>query len=457
MKKITILAFCLLVLCGSGLWLLIRRGPAVGAPTEAGVAFRAEPHGPGILLQYADGQTPLRALRWLPPLPGGFLAVQILTQSDRQRLALFREGKLISSLLVPRPSGVREGFFNFAELCDVIVVPDDLVVLLYRSADPGTGELPLVIGIDYTTQNLRWVHRGAGDRLALGKDSKEAAVFLYGKSGPVLRLPLATQNGEQMGNEPFRSSVKPIELPEEVQDLSEILPTSPWGFLAAHGKGLSSYSGSKGWTHWPMPTGLAPSCSDSRPSLAYGKGYWWQPFPGKILQVKADGSSLHSYDGQTLTPEGVFARDGQLLKLIGADPAGHLWFALATPATSSTLAVPAGEGAIPEPEWQAENTSPGGADTPASEEPESWNTYASRGLERIYRWNPERRALQGKAISELWGPLSFPPGINRPAGLPTFHAESGWLLIESGPTAWMIPLESLSLGPSMSTGKGQTM
>ena len=223
------------------------------------MTFKIEVYGPGTLLHYADGQTPLRALRWLAPLPGGIQAVQVLTQSDRQRLVLFQNGAMIANLLVPRPTGVREGFFNFAELREAIVLPGDVAVLLYRSTDASSGEMPLVIAMDLATQATRWVHRAPGEHFALGRDANSGCVFLFGPTA-ILRLPLALQKGERIGEMPFRVGLKPIELPEEIKTPSDLLPTGPWSFLLAHGGGLSSYSENRGWKHWPTPS-EAPSSS----------------------------------------------------------------------------------------------------------------------------------------------------------------------------------------------------
>jgi hypothetical protein len=444
-------------------WFLLRRGPSVGPPAESTLTFKVETYSPGRVLQYADGQTPLRALRWLPPLPGSIQPVQILTQSNRQRLVLFLDGKVMASLAVPRPSGVREGFFNFAELRDAIIIPDDVAVLFYRSADPSTGEMPLIIAMDLASQAIRWVHRAPGERLALGGDSNNGSVFLFGTTSPVLRIPLALQKGERMNDTPFRASLKPMEMPEEIKAPVDLLPTGPWGFLLAHAGGLSSYSESKGWKHWPTPPGASLAFNDAQPRLAQSKGYWWQPFPGRILQIKADGSPVSAFDAVALAPAAPWSMDGALLKLRGADPNGNLWFSLAMPSTPSSVATPE---QLP---TEAKEDNPESSDTPkawkpenqgsraSTSTPEDWNTYCSQGLERIYRWSPERRTLQGRALPEAWAALAPPPGLNRPDGLQGFRPESGMLLVESGPTAWFLPLEALPLGPPVQTGKGQPM
>jgi len=460
LKKLLILAICLVVLAASSLWYLLRRGPSGGPPTETSVAFKIEPFGPGTLIHYTDGQTPLRALRWLAPQPGGLQPLQVLTQSDRQQLVVFQNGEVITKIVVPRPVGVREGFFNFAELRDVVVIAGDVAVLLYRSADTSSGDLPLVIAMDLASQTPRWVHRAPGERLALGGDSKNGSVFLFGAASPILRMPLTLQKGEKSGNTPFRALLKPMDMPEEIKTPADLLPTGPWSFLLAHASGLSSYSESKGWRHWPMPSGASLTFTDSRPRLAQAKDYWWQPYPGRIIQIKADGTPMASFDATSLAPVEPWSRDGGLLKLRGADPAGNLWFSLATPSTPSPVATPEVPPTEPKdaPEsadktWKAEGSAPSPEPTAQSD----WSAYCSQGLERVYRWNPERHTLNGRSLPEAWGAIALPPGVNRPSGLQDFRPESGSILVDSGLTAWLLQLDTLPLNSAGSSGKGQVM
>lgn len=460
MKKLLIPLICLAALVAASLWFLVRRGSTGAPPAETTLAFQIEDFGPGTLLHYADGQTPLRALRWLVPLPGGIQPVQVLTQSDRQRLVLFQNGKLIVNIVVPRPSGVREGFFNFAELRDLIVVPDDVAVLLYRSTDASSGELPLIITMDLASQAPRWVHRAPGERLALGEDSKSGSVFLFGTASVIVRMPLALQKGEKTSATPYRVAAKPIDMPEEIKGPADLLPTGPWSFLLAHAGGLSSYAESKGWQHWPSPLENPLTFTESSPVLARAKGYWWQPFPGRIIQIKADGAPMATFDSAALAPAEPWARDGALLKLRGADPAGNLWFSLATPSTPSSLATPeapvVGAKGEPEPIQSADRTwKPEGPTGSPSTTQEDWSLYCSQGLERVYRWNPERRTLHGRALPEIWAALALPQGVNRPTGIQDFHPESGRILVESGLTAWLLPLEALPLETVGPADKGQ--
>lgn len=459
MKKILIPLICLIAILATGLWLLVRRSPVEIPETETPAAFRIEPFGPGLVIHYADGQTPLRAMRWLAPVQGGIQPVQVVTQSDRQRLLLFQNATMVSNLLVPRPVGVREGFFNFAELQDVVVVPGDVAVLLYRSADASTGELPLIIAMDLSTQAMRWVHRAPGEHLALGRDSQEAAVFLYGSDSPVLCLPLALRKQEQLGSTLFRAAAKPIALPEEIKGVCDLLPTSPRTFLLAHMGGLSSYSESKGWKHWQPLSVAALTFPDAKPAIVgSGKTYWWQPFPGVVTQVKADGTPTATYDAVALAPPEPWAKDGALVRLRGVDPAGHLWFTLAMPSEPSPVATPA-QTAEAFPERPESKTHSGIAEMPVAEPSTgasgSWTTYAAEGLDRLYRWNPERRILTRITQTDFWAALAPPPGVNRTPSFPAFDPASGQLLLESGPTAWLVPLEALPLKPTGPTGKAQ--
>ena len=447
MKKIlaAVLLFSLPIILGA--WLLVRRGSVVNAPEDTPSTFRTEPFGIGTLYRHSGEQAPLRALRWLAPQPDGIQALQVVTQSDRQRLVLFRDGNQVADLLVPRPSGIREGFFNFAELSEAIILPD-LAILFYRSANPSGGELPLVVAQELATGELRWVHRAAGDHIVPTSDAKDEAVYLYGSTSPVLRLPLALQKAERPGSTPFRGALKPMEMPEEIQTISGFLPTSAGSFLLAHAAGISAFSPNKGWRHWPMPSQGSLTFTDSRSTLAASKGYWWQPFPGKLIQVQADGTPLGT-EVSLPAPAEPWSRDRALLRLMGADPSGNLWFSLAAPSMSSPVATPE-----PQPSGEPPPAAVSGTDaaseevlksgtTPPLADSDEWTSYLARGLDRAYLWHPEQRILRQVDLSKFWTTLAFPPGLNRPATFPNLRPATGAALVESGSTAWRIPLEAL--------------
>lgn len=435
MKKALALLLFFLALAGAGLWMLVRREPGTAPPEEAAAGFQVEPFGAGFLYRYADGQTPLRALKWMPPLPGGIQILQVVSQSNRQRVVVFRHGVQTADFHLPRPEGLREGFFNFAELVDAHVA-GDLALLLYSSSSTTSGELPLVIALELPSGSLRWVHRAAGQRLALGPEAKDRAVFLFGVDTPILRLPLELAKDERLGPTPARKGIKAVDLPEEIKTVSDLLPTGSWGFLVAHGSGLSAYSSAKGWIHHPLPAPGPHAFRDSHGVLASARGFWWQPSPGSLLSVSAEGEPTGPGDLLPQPPQ-PWERDRTLLRLKGADPQGNLWFTLATPLTPSPLATP-------------ESTAPQepGAVAPASAEAqplesEEWAAHLARGLDRLYRWNPERRSLQVVLLPRAWPALPLPKGIVRPSACRDLNPASGDLLVESGPVGYRTPLETL--------------
>ena len=79
--------------------------------------------------------------------------------------------------------------------------------------------------------------------MTLGGAGKDAAVFLWGRTTPLQRMPLALQKGEKEGVAPVRPGLKPYELPAEVGEISDLLPTGAWTFLVAHARGLSAFNG----------------------------------------------------------------------------------------------------------------------------------------------------------------------------------------------------------------------
>ncbi|MCE1228500.1 MAG: hypothetical protein LWX11_03260 [Firmicutes bacterium] len=426
MKKVLLVVAIVLIAGGYGFWRLVRRGPVVAPPEETGAAFQVETYGGGFVYRYADGQTPLRALRWLPPSPSGHQVIQVVSQSDRQRVVIFKGETKIMDALVTRPSVIREGFFNFAELKEALLFPD-AVVLLYaasnRISGQGMDEPSLVMALELDSGSLRWFHRAPGLHLAASPGPKEQAVFLYGPSQPIQRLPLERRPGEALGSAPARSTARTIEVPEEVRSLSILLPTGAFSFLAAHGAGLSSYSPTAGWKHWPLPEKDELTFSDAKPMLVSAKGYWWQPFPGKLLKVKNDGEPG---EGNLLPePPEPWVQDRPLLQLKGVDASGRWWFAPTMPQRPSPVATPEA------PKSEAESAANG----------PDWNAYLAQGLDRLYRWTPDRRGMQLFQPTQVWTALPLPNGLNRSAAFPDFVPENGAILVESGAKAWRVDLD----------------
>jgi len=359
--------------------------------------------------------------------PGGTTIAQVVTQSDRQQITLFKDGAF-ASYLVPRPQGVREGFFRIAELRDALVVDGSVALLLY--ATPATEELPLLVALDLATKDIRWTHRAQGERLVMTQ-GQEGIAYLFGTASPPVRLPLALASGERISAAGARSAARSIELPPEILEIGDLKPTGAWTFLLAHKGGLSSYLGAKGWSHHPVPEGAPTLFRDARGTLgATGKRYWWQPVPGMVLQVLADGTPKAQWlELPTAEP---FARDAALLHLMGADGDGLLWFDLAIPPEPTSLP------AEPAP---AEGTTTLTLD--------DWPSYVAQGLDRIYRWDSQKRVLERCQ----WTGLAVPQGFPRPTRGQRLRPESGMLMLEKGPTAWLVPLAELAFRDPAPTGK----
>ncbi len=439
MKKLALILLAI-GLFAMGLWWVGRRRPSPLPPgEEAEMVFQTSQVANGVLIRYEDPKTPLRTLRWLQPLPGGHPIAQVATQSDRQYVVLFKDGVLQESLLVSKPAGVREGFFRLAELRDACVVEGDVVVLLYVSPD-GSGEEPsLVVALDLKTKGTRWFHRARGERLA-ATEPQQAVVYLYGADTPPVRLPLALDGTERNSAAGARSAAKSIELPPEVQEITELKPTSAWTFLLAHKAGLSAYQGSKGWVHHPLPGTNPGWFKDISSALGGGpKTYWWQPFPGSMFRVLADGTPKALWAPEELATAEPFAKDASLLHFLGVDPAGRLWFDLAIP--TETAAIASNTTAQPDPATP---------ETPSDPAPsgavrlEDWPTYVSQGLDRLYCWD-----VQNKTIQRFrWTALAVPEGFQRPANGVKLLPGSGSLMLDNGSSAWLLPLSTLPLGES---------
>lgn len=423
-----------MALAGGGLWWALRRPPA-GTPLEdPGSGFSVQKSGPGRLITYQDAQVPLRAFHWMAPLPGGILAAQVLTQNDRQRVAWFRDGVARDPILVLKPVGVADGFWRFAALREAALAQDGTMLLLYQPGDPGSREPSLALALDLASQQVRWFCRGGFTRMALtpGQD----AVYLYGGNSPILRLALS-----QTSLHPIPAA---IDLPPEIPEPDELLPTGGSGFLVSHRNGLSAYRGTEGWTHFPQPGERGLDCLNWKSSLARaGKDIWWQAAPGRLVKVRADGRTALEWQGEW-PAEDRFKQDASLLRLLGADPAGCLWFTLATPAPQA--AKPAPEAPAPSEAEHATAKAPAESAEAPNPAPD-WAGYAAAGLDRLYRWNPSRRTLERTDLTRAWAGLKPPPTVLPPVPGLGLAPAAGTLLAEGMRCAWWLPLEALPLEP----------
>jgi hypothetical protein len=442
MKKI-LGAILLIALLATGLWWMIRRKPGTPPPEEAPVAFKTERVGKGIQLLYEDSKVPIRSLRWLHPFPGGVQIAQIITQSDRQQIAYFANGVFQGAWTVHRPQGVRDGFFNFAILQDACLWPGDVAVLLYRSSESESEELPLVLALDLNTQGVRWIHRAKGTRLVPTSSAPDAFVYLFGEKEPIVRLPVAAQPTEQPHHSGFRSVAKDIELPTEIQEVGDLLPMSSWTFLVAYKNGLSAYLGVKGWQHFSMPELPPVAFQDSPSRLVRAKALWWQPQPGVLVQLHSDGTPKQTWTQKQLITPDPFSKDGYLLHLLGSDPSGKLWFDLSSPGAAASFTQSPDDAESPD----VPETSP--SENLFSE----LSDYASKGTDRLYLWNPEDRVLKRFSWKELAAVAPSPSGINYPSEIPRIHPESGGLLLSRGNTAWWLRLDVFPFGESSITEK----
>lgn len=443
-KTVTIISVAALLACLLGsLWWLTRRRPGAVPPVDTPeMAFTTAPDSGGVRIQHQDPQTPLRALRWLPPLQGGFSLVQVVTQTDRQQLTVFKDGAYRETYLVPKPAGVRDGFFRLAELRSARLLEGDVAVLLYALPPGSSTEPSLVLALDLGTRDVRWTHRTAGEQLVLS-EIKDGVVYLFGPQSTPVRLPIATASGEKVNASGERSSARSIELTPEILRISDLEPTGAWTFLLAHDGGLSVYLGAKGWKHQTVPEGnpgLFPGATGIL--CAANKKYWWQPYPGTVLQILADGTPKALWSSRSLATAPPHEKDASLLRLLGADATGRLWFDLLPPSQPVPVAA--------EPPASTEATE--GAETrpePPAVQLEDWPGYVAQGLERIYAWDVEKRSLQRMR----WADLATPTGFPRPAQGFRFEPSSGALFLENGDAAWTTPLVGFPFKDPSPVGK----
>jgi hypothetical protein len=153
------------------------------------------------------------------------------------------------------------------------------------------------------------------------------------------------------------------------------------------------------------------------------------------MKVLPDGSPGEPLEWQ-LPPEDPFGRDARLLRVLGSDPDGWLWFSLASPVPAAQPPVP------PEPRIKAHDTEaiPGAAEpAPALD----WGPYVAAGLDRLYRWLPARNTLERVDLKQAWPGLNPPAPVQLPALGPLVVPAAGSLLAEGPRCAWWLPLKAL--------------
>lgn len=449
MKRILVPSLGLL-LVALGLWAgwLMKRGPA-GAPPqgEDRPPFAIQAAGQGQLIEFQPSEIPIRTLRWSRPLPGGAAVAQVLTQSGRQQALLFVDGHAEATVTLERPADVPENVFHFAELQDAALLPGKLLLLLYRAA-PAGGDA-LLVAWNLPKGAIQWTFRGAGDRLALSPGGRTA--FLFGPEAPVRILQLTGKEGLPL---PAPAPAK-VDLPLGCPGFTDLLATGPADFLATSAEGLSIWTNGA-WNRIPPPARSPLGFASSGGSLARtGDTCWWQPEPGQLIQVAADGSQAAPQALAPLIP-GAQAQDAALLHLLGADPQGNLWFAPVAP----DFAAPQADASIPgiptpQPAESVPAPLPAGADaqppvppapaTPVPSLRETWEPYLKAGLDRLYRWKPGNPAMERLEWATAWPRLSAPAVIPMPSGDGGLVPGSGGFLLGGQEHRWWLPLAAVPL------------
>lgn len=414
-RRLIIALTTLAALLAGGAAYLARRRPAAPPQETEAVPFQSQEAGAAILLRHADDSSPLRALRWLPPGPGGRHAVQIVTQTDRQRVALFENGSFAGLWLIPRPEGVGEGFFRLAELDTALAAGPDLLVLLYQAAAGTRGEPSLLLALDRRDGSVRWTRRTPGRSLILqpGTDGP-TALWCYGPETPPQRVDLRTGKVDA-----------PLELPQEVQAPGQVLATRNGSLILAHGQGLALRKRTGVWTHLALPgSDTAQPPTGAPGALASGPtGSWWQPRPDQIVAVAADGSLGEPIP---LTLPEPWDRDVPHLHLLGVAPDGGLWFDLA--ASSGSTFAPQDSG------WEDSG----------APSPETAAAALAPDVPRVYRFDPLHRRFDQCRLDRAWKALQAPVAAPESfAGLTP--AGGAWVHPQADGSLLWIPLTRLPL------------
>ncbi len=415
----------------AGLYALARRervpAPAQG-PAEAAL-FTASPAGEGALfrLQPAADQ-PLRAVHFLPALADGEVIAQVLTQTGDQLLGRFKEGHFTGTLRLQAPDGVPPAFFRFARLKDAVALEDGSLLLLYGDGT-GSGGSPWLVDVDGATQSPRWVLKASGARITTEPDRKSCLLW----DGTTLARVAWSK----------KPALTALSLPEGVSVLDTVLALPGGRILVAHPGGLAVQTGNA-WSLTPLPDPGELSFPGAAGALASTReAVYWQPRPGQLARVEGDGAITKEDLSALKTPAGR-ERDLSMLRLLGTDARGRVWFRLATP--DLTVATHPAQAEQPSAALQAAEAMSGGgagASPPASFDPAPWLDYLKSGLDRAYVWDPRKDSLQMVDWKARWPTLGAPADF--PLPLPRdMQPQGGALLLDLDTRAWWLPLDKLA-------------
>ena len=416
----------------AGLYSLAKRqrGQAPATAPIAGALFTASPAGSGALFQLQAGaDQPLRSVHFLPALGDGEVLAQVLTQTGDQLIGQFNGGTFEGTLRLQVPDDAPQAFFRFATLEDAAVLPDRTMLLLYTDGTGG-GRAPWLLAVS-PAGATRWSVKGTGTRIALEPGGKSCLLWDAANLGRVAWAGTA--------------SFKNLPLPDGVSVLDAVLPLPGGRMMLTHPGGLAVLNGGT-WTLTPLPDPSDLSFPGSLGVLASaGEAVYWQARPGQLAEVATSGT-VEPVDLSKLAAPTGRERDLALLRLVGSDPRGRLWFRLATP--DLTVAPHAIAADPPSPALAAAAALAGSSSAPAPEapapfDPGPWMDYLKGGLDRVYVWDPKGSALTLIDWKARWVGLGAPLDFTLP--LPrSLQPQGGALLLDLDTRAWWLPLDKLA-------------
>ncbi len=395
MRTKTFLLIAVTALGVSGIAVAVRLNQSAGSIHPL-TPCTLEARGVGFLLTYRSGEIPIRNCSWAVSESPTLRYLHVITQNDHHFLYQVHESGTVQSSPILMPGDLPPSFIRTAVLKRTLPLPDGSL-LLHLVSETQKERPSLLIRTASQSGAVLWYQRFPGTSSTISTGSGDKEWVLFGGSTALTHI-----SGWNRGAALSAPAVRSIDPPAQAGEALDARALPDGSVIFSHTKGLSAWIPDRGWQEvlpTPVPVSTTPRTLGA---LAYlGGRILWQPLPGTLYAVSrtAEAFSCIALD-LPMTPQNL-ALDRSMLRLLGNDPEGALWFDLQAPPQipQAPTAAPA-DGQEPTG-WKDEQRQPAPDD-------EAWKAHLARPLDRIYWWAEGTSELKQLSWAEAQQALGQP-------------------------------------------------